>query len=196
MRSGRIFGGPEDERFHVLFVCTGNICRSPTAEAIALRELARYHGVPLAFASAGSHAMEGRPATRQAVAAATARGADLGQHRARELTRARVGQAGLVLCMAAEHRPFVLAYERTAARRTFLLASFVRAVGGLPAASPAELVELAAKEAYEDPGDDIDDPIGRGDAVYAAVAERLDSLVIQLVAVLAESAASRQPGGP
>jgi hypothetical protein len=53
-------GGP----FSVLFVCTGNICRSPTAEALARRELERYPGVPIQVSSAGSHALEGtrRPA--------------------------------------------------------------------------------------------------------------------------------------
>jgi protein-tyrosine phosphatase len=35
------------DAFGVLFVCTGNICRSPTAEALARRELARYPGAPI-----------------------------------------------------------------------------------------------------------------------------------------------------
>ncbi|HWD43239.1 MAG TPA: low molecular weight phosphotyrosine protein phosphatase, partial [Actinomycetota bacterium] len=51
-----------DGAFGVLFVCTGNICRSPTAEALARRELARYPGAPIQLSSAGSHALEGNPA--------------------------------------------------------------------------------------------------------------------------------------
>ncbi|HEV8373828.1 MAG TPA: protein-tyrosine-phosphatase, partial [Actinomycetota bacterium] len=48
---------PPAEPFGLLFVCTGNICRSATAEAIARRELARYPGVALRVSSAGSHAL-------------------------------------------------------------------------------------------------------------------------------------------
>ena len=58
------------EPFGVLFVCTGNICRSPTAEALARRELARYPGVPLEVSSAGSHALEGNPAASRSMLAA------------------------------------------------------------------------------------------------------------------------------
>ena len=88
--------------FGVLFVCTGNICRSPTAEALARRELARYPGVPIQVSSAGSHALEGNPAARRSLLAASARGASLERHAARELTRQRVKAADLV-ALAAEH---------------------------------------------------------------------------------------------
>jgi protein-tyrosine phosphatase len=122
-------GGGPVEPFGVLFVCTGNICRSPTAEALARRELARYPGVPLEVSSAGSHALEGNPAASRSMLAASTRGASLERHFARELTRRRVRSAGLILCMAAEHRPFVLSYDRSAANRTFLLATFARVAG-------------------------------------------------------------------
>jgi protein-tyrosine phosphatase len=180
---------PLAQPFGVLFVCTGNICRSPTAEAIARRELGRYPGVPLRVSSAGSHALEGNPAASRSLLAAAARGAALEAHHARELTRRRVRAAGLVLCMAAEHRPFVLSYDRSAARRTFVLAAFARAAMQWEwlARSPAELVDLAVEHARDLPGDDVDDPLGEPAEAYAACAERLDALVTPVVAALART---------
>ena len=177
------------EPFGVLFVCTGNICRSPTAEALARRELARYPGVPLEVSSAGSHALEGNPAASRSMLAASTRGASLERHFARELTRRRVRSAGLILCMAAEHRPFVLSYDRSAANRTYLLAAFARVAGQWDwlAGSPAELVALAAEHARELDGDDIDDPLGHPTEAYAACAERLDGLVTPAIAALVKT---------
>jgi protein-tyrosine phosphatase len=177
------------EPFGVLFVCTGNICRSPTAEALARRELARHPGVPLEVSSAGSHALEGNPAASRSMLAASTRGASLERHFARELTRRRVRSAGLILCMAAEHRPFVLSYDRSAANRTFLLATFARVAGQWDwlAGSPAELVALAAEHARELDGDDIDDPLGHPAEAYAACAERLDGLVTPAIAALVKT---------
>jgi protein-tyrosine phosphatase len=181
---------PPAEPFSVLFVCTGNICRSPTAEAIARRELARYPGAALRVSSAGSHALEGNPAAGRMLLAAATRGADLQRHHARELTRRRVRAADLILCMAEEHRPFVLAYDRSAARRTFLLAAFARAAGQWEwlASSPAELVSLATEHAGRTlPGDDVEDPLGHPPEAYAACAERLDALVTPVMTALARS---------
>jgi protein-tyrosine phosphatase len=177
------------EPFGVLFVCTGNICRSPTAEALARRELARYPGVPLQVSSAGSHALEGNPAASRSMLAASTRGASLERHFARELTRRRVRSAGVILCMAAEHRPFVLSYDRAAANRTFLLATFARVAGEWDwlAGSPAELVALVAEHARELDGDDIDDPLGQPAEAYAACAERLDGLVTPVIAALVKT---------
>jgi protein-tyrosine phosphatase len=182
------------EPFGVLFVCTGNICRSPTAEALARRELERYPGAPIQVSSAGSHALEGNPAASRSMLAASTRGANLERHFARELTRRRVRAADLILCMAAEHRPFVLSYDRAAANRTFLLASFARAASQWEwlASSPGELVALAAEHAGELDGDDIADPLGHPAEAYAACAERLDGLVTPVIAALVKSLSARQ----
>jgi protein-tyrosine phosphatase len=188
-----------DGSFGVLFVCTGNICRSPTAEALARRELARHPGARVQLSSAGSHALEGNPAASRSLPAAAARGASLERHFARELTRRRVRAADLILCMAAEHRPFVLSYDRSATHRTFLLATFARAVGqwGWLATSPAELVALAAERGpAELDGDDIDDPIGQAAETYAACAERLDGLVTPVIAALVRTTVVGSTGPP
>ncbi|HEX8931397.1 MAG TPA: hypothetical protein VGA45_20995 [Actinomycetota bacterium] len=181
-----------EQSFNVLFVCTGNLCRSATAEGLAQRELRRHPGAPLRFSSAGTHAMEGNPAASGAVAAAAERGAALERHYARGLSRRLVRSSQLILCMAAEHRPHVLALDRSAARRTFLLASFARGVSQWSwlADSPGELLELAAEQVRDLPGDDVEDPLGKSAEAYAACAERLDGLVTTVVAALAKAAAA------
>jgi protein-tyrosine-phosphatase len=187
-----------DGPFGVLFVCTGNICRSPTAEAMARRELARHPGVPIQVSSAGSHALEGNPAASRSMLAAATRGASLERHFARELTRRRVRAAGLILCMAAEHRPYVLSYDRGAADRTFLLATFARVASEWDwlASSPADLVALAAEHGRAQDGDDIDDPLGQSSEAYAACAERLDGLVTPVVAALVKALPVGSAGPP
>ena len=57
-----------------------------------------------------------------------------------------------------------------------------------PATSPAELVTLAAEHRQlEQEGDDIDDPLGHPAEAYAACAERLDGLVVPVIAALVKS---------
>lgn len=85
----------------ILFVCLGNICRSPTAEgvlrAIAARE---YPGLPLEVDSAGTADYHvGKPPDRRTIAAAQRRGYDLGGLRARRVTRADLARFDLVLAM-------------------------------------------------------------------------------------------------
>ncbi|MGQ9475989.1 MAG: arsenate reductase/protein-tyrosine-phosphatase family protein [Actinomycetota bacterium] len=95
----------------ILFVCTGNICRSPMAEALFRRRLERDypHLRFVRTASAGTSAIEGNPPSAPAVQALDLWGVDLGEHRASVLTNRLLREADLVLAMAREH---LLAVER------------------------------------------------------------------------------------
>ena len=87
----------------VLFVCMGNICRSPTAEAV-VRELARREGgIAIEVASAGTHGYHrGDPPDERAIAAARRRGFDLSTLRARVVEAGDFDRFDLVLAMDSE----------------------------------------------------------------------------------------------
>jgi protein-tyrosine phosphatase len=90
----------------VVFVCSGNICRSPMAEAMA-RQLERRYGDGVEFSSAGTHAIDGTAATPQAAAAAGELGLALRWHRARRLTDEVVESADLLVALDDEHLEFI-----------------------------------------------------------------------------------------
>ncbi len=113
----------------VLFVCTGNTCRSPMAEAIFRRlaaerlgcrpdEIER-HGVVVA--SAGISAWAGSRASPNAIEAMTEIGCDLGGHESQPLTEPLVRQADVILTMTAAHRAAILAQFPEAGGRVTML---------------------------------------------------------------------------
>src|SRR5260221_9793897 len=87
----------------LLFVCTGNICRSPMAAAIARSEIARAGYSDIEVASAGSAAISGGSATREAAMVAEENGLSLADHRAQPLTPQLLAATDLVVGMEPEH---------------------------------------------------------------------------------------------
>lgn len=86
---------------NILFVCTGNTCRSPMAEAIAKSIFPQdeYH-----IMSAGLSAGENKPASKNAVLAAEKLGFNLNEHKATQLTQNLIQEADIVLAMTAGHK--------------------------------------------------------------------------------------------
>lgn len=94
---------PKRTTFNILFLCTGNTCRSPLAEALARAELERRGWKHVRVASAGIAARDGEEASPHAVMVAERRGIPLAQHRSRALTPELLEWADLVLGMSASH---------------------------------------------------------------------------------------------
>ena len=87
----------------VLFVCTGNLCRSPMAELLLRDALERRDCTDIEVASVGTWAYEGSPATSEAVAVLQEMGIDLSQHRSRAAELAELEEADLIVAMTSVH---------------------------------------------------------------------------------------------
>jgi L-threonylcarbamoyladenylate synthase len=144
-------------RTTILFICSGNTCRSPMSEALTKQLLAERLGVPelelerkgISVISAGAFALPGAKATPQAVDALRAIGADLSHHRSRPLTVELIHQADLIFTMGRSHAAAVMAMVPSAAEKVATL----------------------------DPAGDIDDPIGGDLSLYQDLAGQLRSLI-------------------
>ena len=141
--------------YNVLFVCTGNTCRSPMAEAVARKEIGERGWSHVAVASAGTAANPGLPATSAAVMAVQALGIDLRTHRSRPLGEDLVQWADVILVMSPSH-----------------LAT-VDELGGVNKA--ALLGDFAAGDAGA--GGAVSDPYGGDLATYRATLADLQTLV-------------------
>ncbi len=136
----------------VLFVCTGNTCRSPMAEAIARKKMADLNSIT--FASSGIFARNGQPASSLAISVLSEIGIDLSSHRATRLTRENISNSVLVVAMTSQHKSAVLAIDPDAESRVIVLG------------------ELDNER--ETP--DINDPAGGEREVYIGVKDEIEHL--------------------
>jgi len=112
------------DKFKVLFVCTGNTCRSPTAEGI-LKKMLKENGVEnIEVSSAGTCRLKNAPASLFAIQVAGTRDVDLSRHRSRELSVNMIQEADLILAMSQEHLSYIKRIDKRATRKVCLLKAF------------------------------------------------------------------------
>ena len=133
---------------NVLFVCTGNSCRSAMAMAV-MRHLLNQAGVKtITVESAGVFAIEGMRSTPETIQVLTEIGVKLGEHRARRTTEAIVNSADLIFVMERFQGEEIARRYPAAASKVYLLKTY----------------GLAPHEVEGDPN--IPDPIGKPLEVY------------------------------
>jgi protein-tyrosine phosphatase len=190
------------ERFAVLFVSTGNVCRSPIAERLAEHELAAAVGTDaeaFRFSSAGTWGHDGAPMEPHARAVLAERGARASGFVARELLAEQIVLADLVLTASAEQSHQVRLIDPAAADRVFTLPEFARLAeevelesgGRSPAARARALVGAVAalrrRRPSAAPPPDIADPYGAPLHVFRLCADEIADCLRTLVGRVAAS---------
>ncbi|HWN94300.1 MAG TPA: ribose 5-phosphate isomerase B [Methylomirabilota bacterium] len=156
----------------VLFVCTGNICRSPMAEGLfkqAVRGRGTYRVV-----SAGVGAVDGQLASDHAVRALREIGIDITAHRSRHLTADLVAQADYIFGMTHSHVDAIMLLYPQAAEKTFLLREFDETL-----------------DAYEN---DISDPIGGSYEVYCNCRDQIEQGIASMLNFIEQTSVMANPG--
>lgn len=152
----------------IMFVCTGNTCRSSMAAGLAAAQLKERGRSDISILSAGTMAWPGDPAAPQAIEVLSAKGIDITQHRATPLDGQLAEQADLILTMTAGHKQQVQSLYPAAAHKTFTLKEYVGAEG------------------------DISDPFGQAVEIYQACAEELAQLIAKALDKLLQDKAGEQ----
>lgn len=148
---------------HVLFICTGNTCRSPLAEGLFRKATAGRDDFTVS--SAGVAASVGAPASRETQQLLKRRGIELKGFRSRQVSDAILTAATHVFVMTSGHLATLEALFPQHADKYFLVREF-------------------AGMTRQRDGTDVPDPIGMGPAAYEEVAKILDAAIPAIIAYI------------
>ncbi len=158
-----------NSKFQILFVCSGNSCRSPLAEGLLRLKLPSRLQDEVEVKSAGTLGIEGSPAARYSVELVQEMGGDISSHRSQSLTEELMRETDLVLAMASEHVDYLHEEFPQYRENVFLLKRFGRAAG---------------EANTDDSDDDIFDPVGLSKETYRLCAEIIDEELERIMPTL------------
>lgn len=129
---------------NILFVCTGNTCRSPMAAGI-MNQIALERGLDIRIESAGIFAREGEPASTEAVLAVKKYNVDLLGHHAQPINTELIEKSDLILTMTPAHK---MVFAQTAPEKTFTLCEYAGIKGDIadPFGGDIEEYEACAEQ--------------------------------------------------
>jgi protein-tyrosine phosphatase len=167
---------------HILFVSTGNICRSPTAERLAAAYATRYQIPELTASSAGTRAVIGHPIHSEAARILEQMGGNTSRFAARQLTAKIASTADLIIAMTNAHRDIVLEAAPRQLQRTFTLTEASHLAAMEDVKTLADLAGLRPRLSANEKLD-IPDPIGQSPEVFAFVGAHIASLLPPIMEV-------------
>ena len=173
---------------HIMFLCTGNICRSPMAEGLLCRALDERGIEGVKVSSTGTWGLDDSSATEFAVVAARSSGVDIARHSARSFSEGLAEDADLIIAMTSVHlREGDGIAPGSAARMRLLKELAYLEPEPLPAGASPD-VRLAALLAARRPeyvrAMDLDDPMGLPLAVYERCRDQIAAGVDRLMELI------------
>ncbi len=144
----------------ILFVCTGNLCRSPMAEALMKKEMEKYPSYDIHISSAGVLTVDGRLASDPAILVMNERGIDIMGHHSTRINEGLLREADLVIVMETMHRDVLLSMTPDLDNKIKIMGDY----------------HPDSENHHE-----IDDPYGLGLAEYRSCANEIHTCIRNLI---------------